>query len=126
MVSLLFIVELHISNAMNLLPDKLDNNIKLLEGHTEGVCSVRWGPGDSKLLVSGSFDNTVRVWDTQTCSCIALYRSADSVFSVVFSPIHENIVILSGKGTTLEFVDYTKYPIEIDTPTKSKIGDDMY
>ncbi|XP_055634618.1 protein rigor mortis [Toxorhynchites rutilus septentrionalis] len=100
------------------MDDKVNDNIKLLEGHTEGVCTVRWGHGDSKLLVSGSFDNTVRVWDTQTCSCIASYRSVDSVFSALFSPIHENIIILSGKGTTLEFVDYTKYPAESDIQAK--------
>ncbi|XP_062546175.1 protein rigor mortis [Armigeres subalbatus] len=93
------------------MDDKVDDNITLLEGHTEGVCCLRWGHGESKLLVSGSFDNTVRVWDTVNCSCIALYRNTDSVYCAIFSPIQENIVILTGKGTTLAFFDYTKYPV---------------
>lgn len=96
------------SNGMD---DQVEDNIKLLEGHTEGVCCLRWGHGDSKLLVSGSFDNTVRVWNTVDCSCIALYRNIDSVFCATFSPIQENIIILTGKGTTLAFFDYTKYPV---------------
>lgn len=95
----------------NGIDDKIGDNIRLLEGHTEGVCCLRWGHGDSKLLVSGSFDNTVRVWDTTSYSCLALYRNTDSVFCAMFSPIHDNIVILTGKGTTLAFIDYTKHPV---------------
>ena len=36
-----------------------------LEGHTEPVYSVAWSP-DGKHLVTGGFDNTVRVWDAAT------------------------------------------------------------
>lgn len=93
----------------------------MLAGHLEGVCCLRWGHGDSKLLVSASFDNTVRVWDTTNGSCIALYRSVDVVFCAIFSPIQENIVILTGKGITLSFFDYTKYPVTEGSLAKSKL-----
>ncbi|XP_053694685.1 protein rigor mortis [Sabethes cyaneus] len=92
------------------IDDKVDDNIKLLEGHSLGVCCLRWGHGDSKLLVSASFDSTVRVWDTSTFSCLSIYSSIDSVFCAIFSPIHDNVVIFTGKGITLSFIDYTKYP----------------
>jgi WD40 repeat protein len=36
-----------------------------LRGHTKGVRSVAYSP-DGKQIVSGSFDNTVKVWDSQT------------------------------------------------------------
>lgn len=99
---------------LSLFLDKVEDNVRLLEGHASGVCNVRWGHGDSKLLVSASFDNTVRVWDTTTASCLAVYHSVESVFCAIFSPIHENIVIFVGKGTTLAFVDYTKHPPQPD------------
>ncbi|KXJ76949.1 hypothetical protein RP20_CCG008598 [Aedes albopictus] len=106
----------------NGIDDKIDDNIRVLEGHTEGVCCLRWGHGDSKLLVSGSFDNTVRVWNSVDCSCLALYRNTDSVFCAMFSPIHDNIVLLTGKGTTLAFFDYTKYPVtEVALAKKTRI-----
>lgn len=96
------------------IDDKVEDNVRLLEGHTSGVCNIRWGHGDSKLLVSASFDNSVRVWDTTTTNCLAVYHSVDSVFCAIFSPIHENIVIFVGKGTTLAFVDYTKHPPQLE------------
>ena len=36
-----------------------------LTGHSEYVSSVAYSP-DGKHIVSGSVDNTVRVWDSQT------------------------------------------------------------
>ena len=36
-----------------------------LTGHSEPVLSVAYSP-DGKHIVSGSFDNTVKVWDSQT------------------------------------------------------------
>jgi len=37
----------------------------VLEGHTNGVWSVAFSP-DGSRIVSGSFDNSVRVWDSST------------------------------------------------------------
>ncbi|XP_065090276.1 protein rigor mortis isoform X2 [Ochlerotatus camptorhynchus] len=104
-------INIRLIDFSNGMDDKVDDNITTLTGHLEGVCCLRWGHGDSKLLVSASFDDTVRVWDTANGSCIAVYRSIDSVFCAIFSPIQENIVILTGKGITLSFFDYTKYPV---------------
>ena len=36
-----------------------------LRGHSDNVCSVAYSP-DGKHIVSGSWDNTVKVWDSQT------------------------------------------------------------
>ncbi|XP_055597200.1 protein rigor mortis [Uranotaenia lowii] len=111
-------VNIHLVDFSNGMDDQVTENITSLEGHTEGVCTVRWGNGDSKLLVSSSFDSTVRVWDTTSASCIAVYNSTDSVFCAIFSPIHENVIIFSGKGTTLSFIDYTKHLASENSSTK--------
>jgi WD40 repeat protein len=42
----------------------------LLRGHENGIASVAWS-GDGRHIVSGSHDNTVRVWDADTGLCIA-------------------------------------------------------
>ena len=41
-----------------------------MRGHTSMVTSVSWSP-DGKQVASGSYDNTVRVWDAATGSCVA-------------------------------------------------------
>ena len=43
------------------------------KGHTENVCSVAYSP-DGKQLVSGSWENTVRVWQVATGECTATFE----------------------------------------------------
>ncbi|MBI4752712.1 MAG: AAA-like domain-containing protein, partial [Acidobacteria bacterium] len=57
-----------------------------LTGHTASVSSVAFSP-DGKRLATGSWDNTVKVWDVATWQAVAtLTGHTDSVFSVAFSP----------------------------------------
>ena len=61
--------------------------LQTLEGHTDGVSSVAFSP-DSKQIVSGSVDRTVRRWDAATGRQLlpALEGHNDRVSSVAFSP----------------------------------------
>ena len=36
-----------------------------LDGHTDPVYAIAWSP-DGKTLITGGFDNTVRLWDAAT------------------------------------------------------------
>ncbi|NJS38981.1 MAG: hypothetical protein HC783_08190, partial [Rhodobacteraceae bacterium] len=38
---------------------------RVFEGHTNWVSTVAWSP-DQRQALSGSFDETVRLWDLQT------------------------------------------------------------
>ena len=58
----------------------------MLEGHTNLVWSVAFSP-DGRRIVSGSYDNSVRVWDTSTGEVEnVLERHTNSVSSVAFLP----------------------------------------
>ena len=61
--------------------------LAVLKGHTQGVLSVSISP-DGKKIVSGSYDNSIRVWDTDTGREILppLQANNSYVFSVAFSP----------------------------------------
>jgi WD40 repeat protein len=63
---------------------KLQNT---MEGHSEGVYSVAWSP-DGKTLASGSYDQTIRLWDVATGKTTATLktRGGDHVTSVAWSP----------------------------------------
>jgi len=69
--------------------------LKILSGHgdlspegdrfTDRVRSVAFSP-DTKMIVSGSDDRTVRVWEISTGKCLQILQGhTNSVFSVVFN-----------------------------------------
>ena len=45
----------------------------ILQGHTKAVMSVALSP-DGKSLVSGSFDNTVKVWNLSDGTCTSTLK----------------------------------------------------
>lgn len=69
-----------------------DNIIKkrrfyILNGHSEAVYSVSFSP-DVKYLVSGSFDESIRLWSTLTKQVLVVYKGHFSpVLQVKFSPL---------------------------------------
>src|SRR5438046_2240027 len=60
-----------------------------LKGHTEAVYAVAFSP-DGKQLATGSFDKTVRLWDTASGKEVKTFGGAaghqNLVLSVAFSP----------------------------------------
>ncbi|KAJ7613251.1 hypothetical protein DFH06DRAFT_1015013, partial [Mycena polygramma] len=61
--------------------------IAVLEGHTQGIESVAFSP-DGKLIISGSWDRTIRIWDAESGEQLGdpLEGHAHRVSSVAFSP----------------------------------------
>src|SRR6187431_2797383 len=74
----------------------------LSPGHTASVTSVSFSP-DGRRIVSGSYDNTVRVWDAATGQPVGqpFTGHTKSVSGVSFSPDGKRIVSSSNDGTVL-------------------------
>jgi len=63
-------------------------------GHGPGVTSAAFSP-DGARIVTGSFDRTVRVWDTESGAQLMALRGHDgTVWSVAFSP--DGLRIITG------------------------------
>lgn len=64
----------------------LQYNSAILRGHSEAVTYAAFSP-DDKYIVSGSKDNTIRIWDSQTGQCVdTLMGHSGDIDYVAFSP----------------------------------------
>ena len=63
-----------------------------LRGHDHEVTSVDISR-DNQLLVSGSYDNTVRLWDLSNGSQMCMFHVYGAVDSVVFSPSASHVAV---------------------------------
>src|ERR1700761_45564 len=65
-----------------------------LDGHTDPVYAIAWSP-DGKTLVTGGFDNTVRLWDADTRKEIKKFEGHSNLVLAV-APSPDGQSILSG------------------------------
>src|SRR6266699_6593065 len=74
-------------------------------GHSSMVDTAAWSP-DSKRIASGSFDDTVQVWDATTGRNVFTFRGhSDAVSALAWSP--DGARIVSGGGKSYNTPDNT-------------------
>lgn len=73
--------------------------IRTLTGHTSWVGAVAISQ-DRKTLISGSYDNTIKLWDLSTGESIStLIGHNSTVYSVAMSPDRQTVISGSDDGT---------------------------
>ena len=66
--------------------DKDPALVRTFKGHSKAVFSVAFSP-DGRLALSGSSDNTLKLWETASGRLVRTFRGhSKAVFSVAFSP----------------------------------------
>ncbi|KAL0491142.1 GATOR complex protein [Acrasis kona] len=71
---------------------------KQYDQHTRTVNSIDWSPKDDAILLSGSQDGTIKLWDIRQPQCAKTFACNSEVRSVKFSP-HYNTVFSAGVET---------------------------
>ena len=74
--------------------------LRTLEGHSSSVLSIAWDPTPgSTTLASGSYDKTIKIWDTTTASCLrTLEGHRNWVPSIAWDPTLGSTTLASGSG----------------------------
>ena len=91
----------HDGSAIRLmdLQGPADAPVRLLQGHTNVVLSLAFSPDGGRLL-SGSGDNTARLWDVESGKALAVLRGhTDHIYAVAFSPDGGRLVTGSDDDT---------------------------
>lgn len=78
--------------------------------HDSSISSVRFfeGPGNYDMVVTGSWDKSIRIWDLRTSSPVARVDVKDKVYSMDIQK-KQLVVATAGKGFRV---------IHLDNPTK--------
>ncbi|KAI0052957.1 WD40 repeat-like protein [Auriscalpium vulgare] len=88
------------SSCARCFADPCPSEIRLCRGHNGVVLAVAFSP-DGTRVVSGSRDETIRIWDARSGEAVSgpFTGHTSSVWSVAFSPDGTHIVSGSGDGT---------------------------
>ncbi|XP_030814249.1 coronin-7-like [Camarhynchus parvulus] len=81
------------------LQETLQEPEAVLRGHTEKIYSIRFHPTASDLLVSSSYDMTVRIWELSAGrEVLCLQGHTDQIFSMAWSPDGKKLATVSKDG----------------------------
>ncbi|XP_045459875.1 uncharacterized protein LOC123670423 [Melitaea cinxia] len=106
------------------------NLYKTLSGHAEPACQLAWNPHKEGILLTTSYDKTVRVWDVSEGQPIAIFDGHTlATFTACWSPYPNmpTTVMSGGADCCLRMWKYEKYPANVylenhknDAPAKKE------
>ena len=73
--------------------------------HKSAVTAASFYPSDSALFVTGSFDTTVKVWDTEEMSVAHIFSLSESVYDAAFDPKGRHTLVSASAGNTIRLLD---------------------
>jgi WD40 repeat protein/serine/threonine protein kinase len=78
--------------------------VQSIEGHNDAVTCVACS-ATGKLLVSGSEDNTVKIWDSETTQCVRLFEGHQNTITCVLLTDDERYAVSAAQDRTIRIWD---------------------
>ena len=82
---------------------------KILVGHSDTVYSVFV---KDNLIISGSGDNTIKIWDMNTGECLKTLKGHTNCVNSVF--VKDNLIISGSFDKTIRIIPITLYQGELE------------
>ena len=96
-------------------------SVSTLYGHTSFVHSIAFNH-DNTLIVSGSFDNLIKIWKVYQSKCVMTFGGHEAwVTSVAFNPNGTQIVSGSGDKTIRVSSSFFKQRNYLSNELKGKV-----
>jgi small GTP-binding protein len=80
------------------------DDVKILEGHSASVEGVAIST-DSKLIISGSVDKTIRIWDTASGNCLKVLEGHSAPVEEVAISTDSKLIISGSEDKTIRIWD---------------------
>ena len=75
-----------------------------LTGHTNNTRQVLWLPTFNNILISGSWDGIIRIWNVDTVSCIGqIEQHFSDVYGIDISPHHPFLLTSCSRDNSIRF-----------------------
>jgi len=86
----------HGDHTVKLIDCRTGRCVRVLTGHRRTPWVVRFHPSDSNVLVSGSLDHQVRVWNATSAECILCFDFGKPIASLAFNAAGDVLAVASG------------------------------
>ncbi|KAF2147935.1 WD40 repeat-like protein [Myriangium duriaei CBS 260.36] len=104
-------------------PTNWSKDLQKLEGHQSYVRGVVYHP-NGKIIASGAYDNTVRLWDTSTGEQLHTFEMKESALDTAFSHDGETIAVLTYSGSTVNSWSVRTWSVRTGEQLQEFEGDD--
>lgn len=74
-------------------------------GHKFAVSAVSFYPVDPGMFVTGSFDTTVKVWDSEEMEVAHTFSLEESVFDIAMDPKGRHTLVAASAGHNVRLLD---------------------